>query len=97
MKTRITNQTPWQDITIGGEIYEPGNSKEFSTGEWRRLKPITDWDKCTHCLLCVPYCPDSSISVVNSLRAEFDYDHCKGCGICANVCPVNAIKMEKED
>ncbi len=96
MKMSINTKTPWQDITIGGEIYEPANSKNFSTGEWRRLKPIIDWDKCTQCLLCAPYCPDSSIPVKDKKRLEFDYDHCKGCGICENVCPVNAIKMVKE-
>jgi pyruvate ferredoxin oxidoreductase delta subunit len=96
MKTRIDINTPWQDMTIGGEIYEPANSMDFNTGEWRRSRPITDWDKCTHCLFCVPFCPDSSIPVKNGARLDFDYDHCKGCGICAKACPFKAISMEME-
>ncbi len=99
-KTRakdINEKSTWQELTIGAEIYEPATSKMVNTGEWRVDKPIWDREKCKQCLLCFPYCPDSSIPVSNSEREDFDYMHCKGCGICAKVCPFNAIEMVMEE
>ncbi|GFI25342.1 pyruvate synthase subunit PorD [Lachnospiraceae bacterium] len=93
MALTINETTTWQEITQGLQIYEPATSKEFLTGEWRTSTPVTDWDRCKQCLLCVPYCPDSSIPVKDEKRLEFDYDHCKGCGICASACPFGAISM----
>ena len=28
----LNAKTPWQDLTIGGNIYQAGNAKEFKTG-----------------------------------------------------------------
>ncbi len=94
--SEITEQSTWQEMTPGGEIYEGGTARLTLTGEWRTERPVWIEDKCRQCLLCGPYCPDSSIPVVSGKREEFDYDHCKGCGICAKVCPFKAIEMEKE-
>lgn len=91
----INEMTPWQQLTEGLQIYEPGTSKQFLTGEWRTNTPVWDVTKCKQCLLCVPYCPDSSIPVANGKRQEFDYDHCKGCGICEKACPFTAITMKE--
>jgi len=93
----INENTKWQDITQGGEIYQGGTAAEFITGDWRTIKPLFIEDKCKQCLLCVPVCPDSSIPVSNFKRSDFDFDHCKGCGVCAKVCPFDAIKMIKEE
>ena len=92
----ITEQSPWQELTPGGEIYEGGTSRLTKTGEWRSDMPIFHEENCKQCLLCVPYCPDGSIPVADGKRLEFDYDYCKGCGICATVCPFDAIEMKKE-
>lgn len=92
----INETIKWQDITPGGIITGGGTSKLFSTGDWRSLKPVMDWEKCKQCLLCAPVCPDSSIPVVDGKRGEFDYDHCKGCGVCSKACPFDAIEMKKE-
>lgn len=89
----INERTPWQDLTPGGEIYEPGTARNFNTGTWRTDTPVFDGDACKHCMLCVPFCPDSSIQVKDGKRQNFDYMHCKGCGICENVCPFKAITM----
>ncbi len=86
----------WKDIPIGGLILEPGNAINYKTGSWRTFKPIRDEEKCTHCLLCWIYCPDSSIIVEDGKIKGIDYEHCKGCGICSTQCPVNAIKMVEE-
>ena len=59
----INENTRWQDLTDGLQIYEPATSKNFLTGEWRTNTPVLDQEKCRNCLLCVPYCPDSSIPV----------------------------------
>ncbi|MBQ9827227.1 MAG: 4Fe-4S binding protein [Lachnospiraceae bacterium] len=92
----INENSTWQELTPGGEIYEGGTSRMTLTGEWRVNRPVWDQDRCRQCLLCTPYCPDSSIPVEEGKRLDFDLDHCKGCGICAKVCPFEAISMEKE-
>ena len=91
----ITETTPWQELTEGLKIFEGGTSRQFKTGEWRTQTPVLDREKCKQCLLCVPYCPDSSIPVKDGKRLDFDYDHCKGCGICVNACPFKAISMQE--
>jgi pyruvate ferredoxin oxidoreductase delta subunit len=85
----------WQDMTAGCEIYEGGTSSLTQTGEWRVSSPKWLREKCKQCMLCVPYCPDSSIPVGEGKRKDFDFDHCKGCGICAKVCPFGAIAFEE--
>lgn len=93
----INESTSWQEMTEGGEIYEGGTSALVNTGEWRTMAPVFHEEKCTHCMLCVPYCPDSSVPVKDGKRLDFDFMHCKGCGICYKVCPARAITFEKED
>ncbi len=93
----INEQTRWQDLTEGLQIYESSTSESVLTGEWRTLTPEFVEEKCKQCLLCVPVCPDSAIPIINQKRLDFDYDHCKGCGICVRVCPFDAITMEGLD
>ena len=93
----INESTVWQDLTIGAEIHEPGTSKLMNTGDWRTKIPVFNEGKCKHCMLCVPYCPDSSIPVDGGKRGDFDFMHCKGCGVCYKVCPFGAIDFVKED
>ena len=93
----IDNNTPANELTIGGNIYTAGNAKEFKTGDWRSTKPIFDSEKCKQCGLCFPVCPDDAIPVnSDGNRCDFDYDYCKGCGVCAKVCPFGAISMKEE-
>ena len=93
----INETITWQDITIGTEIYEPATSVLVETGDWRVMIPVWKQDVCKQCLLCVPFCPDSSIPVKDGKRLEFDFVHCKGCGICWKACPFDAIDFVKED
>ena len=88
----INNNTPWQDMTEGGTIYDAGNSKTFKTGDWRSMKPVFDSEKCKQCGLCFPVCPENE----DQKRENFNYDFCKGCGVCSKVCPFGAITMEEE-
>lgn len=92
--SKITESSPWQDLTPGNHVYGAATSVVVKTGEWRTITPYIIWDKCKQCLLCTPVCPDSSIPVKDGVRLDFDYDHCKGCGICAKACPFGAIEMK---
>ena len=99
MKTKaseLNEQSTWQEVTTGAEIYEPATSLLVNTGEWRTMRPVFLEDKCKQCMLCVPFCPDSSIPVKDGKREDFDLMHCKGCGICAKVCPFDAIDFVEE-
>ncbi len=93
----INEHSKWQEMTPGCEIYEPATSLLTITGEWRTMAPKWDPEACKQCLLCAPYCPDSSIPVKDGKRLDFDFDHCKGCGICYKVCPFHAISFGKEE
>jgi 2-oxoacid:acceptor oxidoreductase delta subunit (pyruvate/2-ketoisovalerate family) len=88
----------WRDIPIGGMILEAGNAVNYRTGGWRAFRPIRDAERCTHCLQCWVFCPDSSILVEEGKIQGFDLAHCKGCGICAAVCPdkIKCIAMVEE-
>ena len=95
--TEINAKTPMEDLTIGGNIYNAGNAKEFKTGDWRSMKPVWIQEKCKQCGLCFPVCPDNAIPVEKDLkRTDYNYDYCKGCGVCAKVCPFQAIEMKEE-
>ena len=92
---KIDSNTPWEDLTIGGNIYEAGNAQKFKTGDWRSVKPIWITENCKQCGLCFPVCPDNAIPVNKEQKREnYNYDACKGCGVCAKVCPFKAITME---
>lgn len=93
----INEQITAGEISQAGEIYEPCTSSLFNTGDWRTMIPTLIADKCKHCLLCAPVCPDSSIPVADGKRLDFDYMHCKGCGICYKVCPFGAISFGREE
>jgi pyruvate ferredoxin oxidoreductase delta subunit len=80
----------------GARIPEAGNSQYYITGGWRTDRPVRDDEKCTQCLLCWIFCPDTSVVVVDEKVTDFDLDHCKGCGVCANECPFDAITMVPE-
>ncbi len=88
----------WRDIPLGALILEAGNAERYPTGDWRTLRPVIDFEKCTHCMVCWFFCPDSSILVSQGKVVGVDVGHCKGCGICAAVCPVKirAISMVEE-
>ena len=44
--SEINEQTPWQELTVGCEIYEGGTSRLTMTGEWRSLIPLWEQSKC---------------------------------------------------
>lgn len=90
------DQWKCDEFPRGAVIPTAGNSDDYVTGGWRSERPFRDNDKCTQCLLCWVYCPDTSVLVKDEQVYGFDFDHCKGCGICAKECPVDAIDMVPE-
>lgn len=87
------------EVEIGAVVKEPGNSDRNKTGGWRTFKPSVG-SKCAGCRICVWYCPEGAIKVIEKngkKTIEIDYDYCKGCGICERECPQKAVKMEKEE
>lgn len=93
----VNEQIKWNEISPGGEIRDSGSAMLVNTGDWRTMIPTFIEEKCKHCMLCVPVCPDSSIPVKGDKRLDFDFMHCKGCGVCFKVCPFGAITFDKED
>ncbi len=80
---------------VGYLISKPKVGAAGKTGSWRNLRPVVDEKVCKLCNVCILYCPENVIEVVND-RLTIDYEYCKGCGICSNVCISNAIKMVEE-
>jgi pyruvate ferredoxin oxidoreductase delta subunit len=79
-----------------GAVAEGGSMSKLFTGSWRTYVPITDLDKCVHCLTCWVLCPDSAIQVEDEKKTGTDMQICKGCGVCATECPVDAIAIKLE-
>jgi len=93
----INEHSSQKDLSPAGAICEGGTAELVNTGTWRTMIPAFVAEKCKHCMLCVPVCPDSSIPVKGDKRMDFDFTHCKGCGICFKICPFGAITFGKEE
>ena len=78
------------------DILAPGNSSLRRTGDWRTFRPVIDYAKCTDCLICYAYCPESALSLGADGRLHIDYDNCKGCMICLTECPLRAVSQQME-
>ena len=87
-------------VVVSGEGFEEvlntGNSAVRHTGNWRTFRPEIDYQKCTDCMICYAYCPESAMSVGTDGRVHIDYDNCKGCMICLTECPLRAISQSRE-
>ena len=85
-------------VSDGGieKVTNTGNSSARHTGNWRTFRPTIDYAKCTDCMICYAYCPESAMSVGEDGRVKIDYDNCKGCMICMTECPLRAISQSRE-
>jgi len=77
-------------------VTHPGESYLRHTGNWRTFRPVVDFEKCTNCMICYAYCPESAMSLDRDGRIRIDYDNCKGCMICMTECPLRAITESRE-
>ncbi len=84
-----------EKIETGGKTSQSSLAKK--TGSWRTFRPIIT-DKCIGCGLCVSYCPEGCIILIEKpkKKAIIGYNYCKGCLICMNECPTKAINKEME-
>lgn len=76
------------------EIRSTGNTYLKKMGLWRTSSPVIDYSRCTKCMVCFVYCPDSCITIDADLTPHIDQDNCKGCMICKVECPMRAITEE---
>ena len=97
--TKREDELTWKDLEIGCIVTEPGNARQYKTGDWRSESPIVDKDKCIKCGLCYIFCPEGCIDQTEEGYFEPNLFYCKGCGICARECPpkVQAITMVEEE
>lgn len=84
------------DFPTGFVCPEGGTSVNCYTGGWRSMRPIWDSEKCTNCMLCWAYCPDSSIEIEDGEMTGIDLQHCKGCGVCVHECKFGALELIQE-
>jgi pyruvate ferredoxin oxidoreductase gamma subunit len=90
---------PVQMVVAGDgteDVLHTGNSALRHTGDWRTYRPSIDYKRCTDCMICYAYCPESAMSVGEDGRVLIDYDNCKGCMICMTECPLRAITQLRE-
>ena len=78
------------------DVTRTGNSAIRHTGNWRTYRPVIDYGRCTDCMICYAYCPESAMSVGGDGKVKIDYDNCKGCMICLTECPLRAITQTRE-
>ncbi len=85
-------------VSPGGieTVTRAGNSGVKHTGNWRTFRPTIDYARCTDCMICYAYCPESAMSVGEDGRVKIDYDNCKGCMVCLTECPLKAISQSRE-
>jgi pyruvate ferredoxin oxidoreductase gamma subunit len=87
-------------MVVGGDgsedVLMTGNSALRHTGDWRTFRPTIDYARCTDCMICYAYCPESAMSVGADGKVRIDYDNCKGCMICLTECPLRAIGQTRE-
>jgi 2-oxoacid:acceptor oxidoreductase delta subunit (pyruvate/2-ketoisovalerate family) len=86
----------WKEMLPGAITEGAGTMGELETGSWRTYVPVTDLERCTHCMICWISCPESAIEVKDAKKLGTNLQYCKGCGICANVCPPKCIEMVLE-
>ena len=87
----------WRDLEIGCIVTEPGNARQYKSGDWRSQRPIFDTNKCIKCSICFIFCPEGCVEQNVEGYSEADLFYCKGCGICAKECWTGAISMVDEE
>ncbi len=87
----------WRELLPGCVITEPGNAKQYRTGDWKSAHPEWNNQRCIKCGICYLFCPEGCIREKEDGYFEANLYYCKGCGICARECWTEAIKMVEEE
>ena len=85
-----------RDLEVGAMVSEPGNARQYKTGDWRSQKPTYDFSRCIKCAVCQIFCPEGCIEPNAEGHYEANMYYCKGCGICARECWTKVITMVEE-
>ncbi|NLE62774.1 MAG: 4Fe-4S binding protein [Bacteroidales bacterium] len=74
-------------------LFNPTHEEEYAFvgGE----KAIIDYNRCTHCGLCMVYCRFDAIVTENG-KIKIKEVFCDGCHLCSRICPEKAIAMVEE-
>ena len=86
-----------KDIEMGAMVKEPGNARQYKTGDWRSQKPTYDFSRCIKCAVCQIFCPEGCIEPNAEGYYEANMYYCKGCGICVRECWTKVITMVEEE
>ena len=95
--TKSERDMTWKDIETGAVVLEPGNTRQYKTGDWRSQVPTYKFDRCIKCGMCQLFCPEGCIEQNDDGHFEANLYWCKGCGICARECPTKVITMIEEE
>ena len=60
--TKKESELTWKDIDIGAIVTEPGNARQYCTGDWRSQRPTYEFSKCIKCGICQLFCPEGCIN-----------------------------------
>lgn len=85
----------WNELLVGCIVAEAGNTKKFSTGDWKSEYPMWNDKKCIKCGICELFCPEACIKPDQNGYYRANLFYCKGCGICAHECWPQAITMHE--
>jgi pyruvate ferredoxin oxidoreductase gamma subunit len=86
----------WNELPVGCVVTDVGNTKQFSTGDWKSQHPEWDDRKCIKCGICYIFCPEGCIKQQDNGYFRANMFYCKGCGICAHECWTRTITMVEE-
>ncbi len=95
--TKSERDITWKDMEIGSIVVEPGNTREYKTGDWRSQVPTYNFNRCIKCGMCQLFCPEGCIEQNADGYFEANLFWCKGCGICTRECPTAVITMIDEE
>ncbi|AKG92087.1 pyruvate ferredoxin oxidoreductase, gamma subunit/pyruvate ferredoxin oxidoreductase, delta subunit [Geoglobus ahangari] len=84
-----------KEVKVRFPVSRPKRGVAGKTWVWRDFVPEIDYSKCTACLSCWLYCPESAI-IRNGDGVAIDYEYCKGCLVCHSVCPRAAVRVSRE-
>ncbi len=86
-------------LELIGSIKDLNKAVKFLKSSGVTVQPLSkdvvrNDSKCTHCGLCVVYCPTSALYVDKATQEIiFEKDKCIGCEICVKVCPTRAMEV----